>query len=267
MPNTPYKNMALTAKFDNYFNSRFDLMGRFTTIDTDLTVKAGMTRRIITYDATSGEENTETVARGAGNTKDITAAANPKDYDIIVLQNRFELLDEDYKEDPKLLEALLKAQAASMRNKTNSLIVAEFYKSTNTLAGTGAYTYDGIVDGLAKLDEEDTDEVRPFLLVHPKDAPGVRKALKETLQYVTDYARKGYIGTFGNCDVFFSNDITEKKAVIGLSDAVTTYIAKRGDVESERIPDFRKTRHFARKYLVPALTNNGHCVILNNTGA
>ncbi len=267
MANTPYVNKVATAKFDNYFNSRLDLMARFTTVDTELTLRPGMTRTVITYDATSGAENTEVVARGKGNTKDITAAANPQDYEIIVLQNRFEILDEDYKEDPKLLEALLKAQAASMHNKTNALVIAEMYKSTNLLTGTGAYTYDNVVDALANLELEDTDEVRPFLLVHPKDAPGIRKALKDSLQYVSEFARRGYIGSFSNCDVFFSNEVVEKKAVLGLPDAVTTFVAVKGEVEEERDADLRKNRYFARKYLLPALSNMGRCVILDHTGA
>ena len=254
MAHTIYDNFFLSNEVEDQFNSHLDLQ-QFCTIDTTLQGTAGMVRKINVYRATNG---TEKVAMGEGNTKSIEVSYTPEEYRILLAQNRFEYFDEQAMTDPNLVPVGVRHMGTDMFNTVNADIFAEYKKATLSVEAT-AVDFDAFVDAQALLNLENLEGVTIFGWVCPKDMAKVRKALKDSLQYVEAFAKTGYVGTVGGVNLYTKKDATEGTIIIATKDAVTLFVKKGTEVEqpprSADDANIRKNTILSRKYYLAALTD------------
>ena len=255
MANKLYPNHVLENRFEDQYNSKLDLM-QFCTVDDSLVGVAGDKKVINTYTATNG---TETLAMGAGNTKDIEVSYESKEYAIELLQNRFPYFDEEAMNDPNVIEKGLAHMSVDMFNTANAKAMAEFNKASIEIPVT-AYDFNAFVDGAAALAFEGED-VPVFALVSKEHVKEIRKNLKDSLQYVEAYVRTGYIGTVNGVSIYVSNEVTD--APILATKKAVTYFSKKGtEVEQDRDANIRKNVVYSRKYGIFAFTDATQAVKL-----
>lgn len=259
MAHKAYENFVLENKIEDLLITAVDLQG-YMTVDTSLTENAGMKKVINTYTATG---NVQDLAMGEGNTEDIEVSFTSKEYKVGTTQGRFQYYDEQEMTDPMVVETGLKGLAQKMVNDFTTKAVAEYGKATLTVSGT--WSFDTIVDAIAKLNTE--DETGLFLLISPEDKAAFRKALKDDLKYSEDYVRTGYIGTVAGVPVIISKAVTKGTGFLASKEAVTLFIKKGSEIEQERDADHRNNLVFARKVAVVALTDANKVVKITATGA
>ena len=250
MANTPYENYFLSNEVEDQFNSHLDLT-QFCTVDRNLEGTAGMKRVINVYTATNG---TEKLAQGAGNSKSIAVSHSSKEYEILLAQNRFDYYDEEAMKDANLVPTGMKHAGTDLFNTTNADIYAEFAKATLETAPS-AFDFAAFVDAQAKLGLEDIEGVQMFGFVSPDDMAGIRKALKDDLQYVEAFAKNGYVGSVAGINLYTKADATPGTVIIGTKDAVTLFVKTGVETEQERDGNTRQNSIFNRKYYLAALTN------------
>jgi hypothetical protein len=250
MANTPYENFFLSNEVEDQFNSHLDL-AQFCTVDRNLEGTAGMKRIINVYSATNG---TEKLAQGVGNSKSIEVSHEPKEYEILLAQNRFDYFDEEAMKDANLVPVGMKHACTDLFNTTNADIYAELGKATLSTAPT-AFDFAAFVDAQAKLGIENLEDVAMFGFVSPDDMAAVRKALKDDLKYVEAFAKNGYVGTVAGINLYTKKDAIAGTVIIATKEAVTLFVKKGIETEQERDGNTRKNSIFNRKYYLAALTN------------
>ena len=255
MANQVYENFFLSNTVEDQYNSHLDLQ-QFCTVDDTLVGTAGMKRVIHTYRATNG---TEKLTVGQGNSKSIEVSYTPVEYEIALAQNRFDWNDEHAMTDPMLVPVGMKHAGTDMFNTVQGDIYGEFSKTGIEVPAT-AFDFDAFVDASAALNLENLEDVSVFAFVCPKDKAKVRKALKDTLQYVEAYAKNGYIGTVAGINLYTKKDATEGEIIVATKEAVTIFNKKGVEIEQERDANTRKNSAFSRKYYVVALTNESKAV-------
>lgn len=260
MANQVYDNFFLSNTVEDQFNSHLDLM-QFCTVDNTLTGTAGMKRIIHTYRATNG---TEKLTIGQGNSKSIEVSYTPVEYEIALAQNRFVWNDEHAMTDPMLVPVGMKHAGTDMYNTVQADIYGEFAKTGLEVKAT-AFDFDAFVDASAALNIENVEGVSIFAFVHPKDKAKVRKALKDTLEYVEAYARQGYIGSVAGINLYDKADATEGEIIVGTKEAVTVFNKKGVVMEQERDANTRVNSAYSRKYYVVALTDESKAVKIKLT--
>jgi hypothetical protein len=250
MANTVYENFYLSNEVEDQFNSHLDL-AQFCTVDRSLEGTAGMKRVINVYSATDG---TEKLAKGEGNSKSISVAFVPKEYEILLAQNRFDYYDEEAMTDPNIVPVGMKHAGTDLFNTANADIYVEYAKATLSTAPT-AFDFAAFVDAQAKMGLENIENVVMNGFVHPNDMAGVRKALKDDLKYVEAFAKQGYVGTVAGINLYTKADATEGTIIIGTKEAVTLFIKTGVETEQERDGNTRQNSIFNRKYYIAALTD------------
>ena len=264
MANTVYENFFLSNTVEDQFNSHLDLVP-FCTVDNSLEGTAGMKRVIHTYRATNG---TEKLTVGQGNSKSIEVNYTPVEYEIALAQNRFDWNDEDAMTDPMLVPVGMKHAGTDMFNTVQADIYGEFGKTGLEVPAT-AFDFDAFVDASAVLNLENLEGVSVFALVCPKDKAKIRKALKDDLKYVEEYAKHGYIGTVAGINLYTKQDATEGEIIVATKDAVTIFNKKGVEVElpprSAEEANIRKNTAFSRKYYFVALTDESKAVKIKLT--
>lgn len=268
MANTPYPNYVLENKFEDQYKTYLDLM-QFCTVDNSLTGEPGMKKKIRTYVATDG---TESVSKGEGNTKSITANYTEKEYTIETLQNRFDWYDEDEMEDPLVVDKGLEHQAVDMFNTANQKAIAEFAKATQKVE-TAKFDFNCFVDAVASIKDlriSESTEITGlgvFALVHKDDVAELRKNLGDLLKYVEAFARTGYIGTVAGVNIYTSALATKGQFAVATKQAVTYFnklgaeaeVSTKGSRSAENA-NKRENTAFLRKYGIFALTDQNFVV-------
>lgn len=250
MANKTYPNHVLANAFENQYATKLDL-AQFCTIDESLVGVPGDKVVINTYTATDG--NTEVLAMGQGNTKDIEVSYEAKEVSVELLQNRFSYFDEEEMRDPKVVEKGIEHGVVDMFNTAMRKAMAEFNKATLS-APVEKFDFDAFVDGAALFDNENGD-IALFALAHKNDVKELRKNLKDSLQYVEAYARTGYIGSVNGIPVYTSNLATEGTIILATKKAVTYFSKKGTETEQKRDPDTRKNQVWNRKVGIFAFTD------------
>lgn len=245
-----YENFVLANTVEDQYNSHLDLM-RFCTIDNTLAGVPGMKKLIHVYSATSG---TEKLAMGEGNSKDIEVTYAPKEYEILMAQNRFPYYDEEEMTDPMVVDTGMKHAGVDLFNHVNADIFAEFNKATLTHAAS-APDFACFAEAAAKLNVENLEGLELFAFVSNEDMAKIRKALKDELKYVEAFARQGYVGTVAGWNLYIKKDAVPGTIVGGTKEAVTLFNKKGIEIEQERDADHRKNLIFSRKYYLAALTD------------
>ena len=259
MANQVYSNFFLSNTVEDQYNSHLELQ-QFCTVDNSLEGTAGMKRVIHSYRATNG---TEKLTVGQGNSKSIEVSYTPVEYEIALAQNRFVWNDEHAMTDPMLVPVGMKHAGTDMFNTVQADIYGEFAKTGLEVPAT-APDFDAFVDASAALNLENLEDVSVFAFVCPKDKAKVRKALKDDLKYVEEYAKTGYIGTVAGINLYTKQDATEGEIIVATKDAVTIFNKKGVEVElptrSADDANVRKNTAFSRKYYVVALTDESKAV-------
>lgn len=255
MPNTVYDNFFLSNEIEDQYNSHLDLQ-QFCTVDNTLTGTAGMLRKIHKYSATNG---TEKLTMGKGNTKTIEAGFTEKEYRILMAQNRFQYYDEEAMTDPMVITTGTQHAGTDLFNTANADIYAAFNEATLTIVTT-ALGFDAFVDAAAMLNLENLEGVSIFGFVNPADMAKLRKALKDDLKYVQEFAKQGYVGTVGGINIYTKKDAETGKIVIATKEAVTLFNKKGTEVEQEREGNIRRNTVYSRKYYLAAMTNEAKAV-------
>lgn len=251
MANVLISNKALEVKFESVLSTKVD-MNNYLTIDNQLTQEAGM---IKTVNVTSVTGSVEDLAMGAGNTATIEVTNTGVDYTVGTTQGRFVYYDEEAMKDGTVVDAGIKGLAEKMVNDLTAKAIAEFGKATlsQTYAKNGAPTFDTIVDAIAKLNTE--DESGLFLMINPAQKAAFRKSLGDDLKYSEGFARTGYIGSVCGVPVIVSKAVTAGSLYLASKDAVTCFIKKGTEIETERDANLRKNTVYARKVMLVALTD------------
>ena len=250
MANTVYENFYLSNEVEDQFNSHLDL-AQFCTVDKTLQGTAGMKRVVNVYSATDG---TEKLAKGAGNSKSISVSFTPKEYEILLAQNRFDYYDEEAMTDPNIVPVGMKHAGTDLFNTANADIYAEYKKATLETTPT-AFDFAACVDASAKLGLENIEDVTLFGFVNPEDMGAIRKALKDDLKYVEAFARNGYVGTVAGINLYGKADADAGTIIVATKDAVTLFVKTGVETEQERDGNTRQNSIFNRKYYLAALTD------------
>ena len=258
--NTVYENFFLSNTVEDQFNSHLNLQ-QFCTVDDTLVGTVGMKRIIHTYRATDG---TEKLAIGQGNSKSIEVSYTPVEYEIALAQNRFVWNDEHAMQDDMLVPVGMKHAGTDMFNTVNADIYAEFAK-TGLVVNANAFDFDAFVDASAALNVENVEGLNLFAFVCPKDKAKIRKALKDSLEYVESYARQGYIGSVAGINLYDKADATEGEIIVATKEAVTIFNKKGVEMEQERDANTRVNSAYSRKYYVVALTDESKAVKIKLT--
>lgn len=250
-----YENFYLSNEVEDGLNSHLDLT-KFCTIDKTLVGHAGMKRIINRYKAVGETEN---LTKGQGNSKAIEVSFEPVEYEIKLAQNKFPYYDEEEMQDPMIVPVGMKGAAESMFNKNMADVFAEFSKTTNEVP-VSALNFDAFVDAVAAMNIESLTHEGIFAFVCPLDVAEIRKELKDTLQYVKEFATSGYIGTVNNVNLYVKKNTVEGEVIVATKEAVRLLIKKGIETEQKRDADTRYNEIFSREYYVAALENENFCV-------
>lgn len=248
MAHTLYENFVLENKIEELLTTAVDLQA-YMTVDNSLSLEPGMKKIVHTYTASGDVED---LAMGEGNSEDITVSFTSVEYEVGVTQGRFQYFDEQEMTDPMVVDTGLDGIAKKMVNDFTSKAIAEYEKAT-LKAPAAAWSFDAVVDAIAKMNLE--DETGLFLLISPADKAAFRKALKDDLSYSEAYVRTGYIGTVAGVPVIVSKAVAQGTGYLATKDAVTLFVKKGSEIEQERDANIRNNAVYARKVAVVALTD------------
>lgn len=283
--NKPYSNFILANTVEDQFLSHID-HARFCTVDTSLTGVPGMIKKFHKYYAkvttpasgndpaviTKGGQAAEILQLKAGNTKFIEADYGEESYEIKLAQNTGIFYDEEQMTDPYIGLTIARYSGTDLFNKMNADVIGEFENTSQTVTVTNAAFFDAFVDAQALIPESDesTDAGNgTFALVNKADYAAVRKSLKDSLQYRSEFAKQGYIGHVAGTPLFVSNLATSKKIILATRKAVTLFVKSGTQVEDYQLynrssadADIRKNTIISRKYYVAALTDERYATLL-----
>lgn len=256
MAHQVYENIVLSNKVNDILTTAVNL-NDYMTIDTTLAENAGMTKKVITYTSTG---NVEALAMGEGNTGSLEVKKTENEYTAKTYQGKFAFYDEEEAIDPMVVDTGLKHSSDNMVNAFTAAALDEMAKATLTVSG--AWSFDVVVDAIAKLNVEKEEGL--FLLISPADKAAFRKALREDLSYAEGYVRTGYIGTVAGVPVIVSKAVPAGTGYLATKEAVTVFIKKDTETEYERDADHRNNSYWVRKVAVVALTDATKIVKIQN---
>lgn len=264
MANQVYENTFLSNEIEDQFNSHLDLM-QFVTVDTSLQGTAGMKIAVNRYSATDG---TQKLKMGEGNTRQVEVRLTQEEREIELAQNRFKYYDEEAMKDPTIVLVGSRHLGTDMFNTVNSDIYEEFRKTPVTLA-VERFDFDAFVDAGAAMNLENLENVFKFAFVCPLDVASIRKNLKDTLQYVKEFATSGYVGTVGDINIYTKKDAVKGEVIVATKEAVVVHVKTGTEVEQstkgnrdDEQTNKRENSVYSRKYYVVALEDESKCIKL-----
>lgn len=259
MGNVIYDNFILANEVEDQYNSHLDLQ-QFFTVDNSLVGVPGMVKKINVYRATNG---TQKLTMGQGNTQTIEVGFSSKEYRIQLAQNRFKYYDEEAMTDPMIVPVGARHMGTDMFNTVNADVFEELNKAPMIVLAS-AIGFDQFADAQAMFNLESLEGVNFFGFVHPSDVANLRKALKDSLQYVEAFVRSGYVGTVAGTNLYTKKDAVPGTIVTATREAVTVFNKKGVEVEqtprSQEEANIRANWIFSRKYYLAALTDETKAV-------
>ena len=250
MATTVYENFIIENKLTDLLNTKLNTKS-LMTIDNSLTESAGMIKKIHTYNYTGAVEK---LAKGAKNTTRGAISYTATPYTVEVSQQVFDYYDEEFMQDPHVLDYGLEGAAQVMVNDMTADFFTEIAKATLSQTYTsGQFSYDVVVDAIEKMNIE--DESGLFLLVGNDLKAQIRKDAdfkgKELGKVIAD----GAIGTLCGVPVIHSKAVPADTAYLASREAVTLFTKKDNEVEQERDGEERKNTVIMRKVNLVALTD------------
>ena len=254
MANTVYANKVIEAKAKDLLTTKVNTRS-LMTIDTDLAQEAGMTKTINTYTYTGTAEE---VAAGKGNTNRGAISYVGNDYTVKMVQQAFDYTDEDFLKDPSIVDNGVAGATQTMANKMTADFVAELAKASVSHTVT-AFGYDGIVDGIAKLNVE--DESKLFVVIPTAWKAELRKDADYVAARMGEVVYNGQVGTVAGLPVIATNALTDAAYVMS-AEAVKLFMKKDVEIEQDRDSDKRlNSIYFRSAYLVALVDATKICKI------
>lgn len=250
MANTVYDNFVLESKLKDILSTKLNTK-TLMTIDNSLTESAGMIKKVNTYTYTG---KVEKLAKGSKNTQRgaITYASTP--YTVKVAQQVFDYYDEEFMQDPNVLDYGLEGAAQVMVNDMTADFFTEIAKATLSQTYTsGQFSYDVVVDAIEKMNIE--DESGLFLLVGNDLKAQIRKDADFKAKELGKVIADGAIGTLCGVPVIHSKAVPADTAYLATREAVTLFTKKDNEVEQQRDAEERKNTVIMRKVNLVALTD------------
>ena len=247
--NKVFDNKVLSNRLSDILETKLDTIN-LMTVDRELEQEAGMKRAINTY---TYEGAVEAVAEGQANTKKGKVTFTEAEYEVKVKQQEFEYTDEQYMKDPMILEVGLKGSAIEMVNDMNNDYFTEIAKTSTVMQHEGPLTYDVVVDAIAKMNIE--DETGLFLLIGNDAKAEIRKDADFKASRLGEILYTGQIGDICGVPVIVSKKVPTKTKYLATKEAVTLFIKKKGEVETDRVSNKRLNSVIPRTVCVVALTD------------
>ena len=163
----------------------------------------------------------------------------------------------------------------AIASKIDTDAISALLTSTNTYTDSGAISYAGIVNAIDVFNEE--ANTRKVIFVHPKQVTQLRKDTNfiSADKYTGKVIMDGEIGMIANCSVVPSRRVTKTNGKFNCPivkvetdqrteddmAALTIYLKRDTNVETERNTLSRKTDISVDKHYVAALTNEGKVVV------
>lgn len=261
MANTGYENFVLESKLTDLLNTKMAVRN-FMTIDDSLTEAPGMKKTINTYTYTG---QVEELAKGAKNSHRGAVSFTPKHYTVKVAQQVFDYHDEEFMQDPKVVEMGMEGSSTLMINDLNTKFFAELEKTDTTHQAAGnTLTYDDVVDAIALMNIE--DESKLFLIIGTALKAEIRKDPDFKGARQGEIIFNGQIGSIAGIPVVVSKATTEDTAYLATKEAVTLFIKKESEVEQDRDKEARKNTVILRKVNLVALTDSTKAVKITKAG-
>lgn len=222
-------------------------------IDTNLVGEAGLTKKINRYTYTGA---VQTVAEGAANTIRGAVSFTPVSYDVIVSQQVFDYTDEQFQQDPTVVDMGMKGGSDYMVNDLNTKFFAELAKATLTqeYPKTGAISYDTVVDAISKMNIE--DESGLFMLIGTDLKAAIRKDADFKAAQLGSILFNGQIGSIAGIPVIVSKLVPVDGAYVASPEAVTLFVKKESEIEQARAGEIRTNTIIMRKVHLVALTDS-----------
>jgi hypothetical protein len=256
-----YRNSVLEAKLDELLETGLNARN-FMTIDNSLVAAPGMIKKIHRYQYAGEVEN---VKLGQGNTKFGEVEITSEAYEVEVAQQKFAYRDEEFMQDPMIVDAGLNGMSKTMINDMNRKFFAELAKGTleHEMAGD-ALAYDDIVDAVEKLSVQDNvigginveDESGLIILVGAEMRADLRKDEDFVRANQGEILFSGQIGSVCGIPVVHSRMVPADTAYVFTKEAVTLFVKKDSEIEQNRIADTRTNEVYARKVNLCALTDD-----------
>ena len=246
-----FDNEVLTQKFEHSLITALD-MNQFTTINHELSQNPGMKYKVRTYKGTGVAEDVE---MGEGNTALIGNEFSEEEYEVKVTQATTKYYDEQYMNDPMAVDAAIRHLSDAMTNDLTAKIVAELDKATMTVDNFNPQ-FEDVIDALAMFpDDEAIKSEGKYLLMNKADSKELIKNCKDSLQYVTDYVRSGYLGTIAGVNIYSSAAVKAGTAYLATREAVTTFIKKGVALHTDYDIEKRENTLVGNVVRVTALTD------------
>ena len=260
MANTVYENFVLESRLSDLLNTKLNTRS-LMTVDNSLTESAGMIKKINTYTYTG---KVEKVGKGAKNSTRGAVSYTSKQYEVEVSQQVFDYFDEEFMQDPKVVEMGMNGAATLMINDMNTKYFAELAKATLTHQITGAFNYDAVVDAIQLMKLE--DESGLFLIIGNDLKAEVRKDADFKAARQGEILFNGQIGNICGVPVLVSKLVPAETAYLATKEAVTLFTKKDSEVEQERDGEIRQNTVIMRKVNLVALTDATKVVKISKQG-
>ncbi len=245
----------------------------FARIDTTLAGQPGSTITVPKYQYIGDAED---LAEGvtADKTKLETISAN---YTIKKAVKQVELTDEAVLSGYGNPVGETNNQLAmSIRSKIDNDVMDELKSAQLTFTGTGAISYDNVVDAIDVLNEE--ENVPKVMFIHPKQVSQLRKDSNfiSNDKYNNNVIMRGEIGMIANTRIvpskkaindagtYFLNPIVELRPESQTGDetsAVTIYLKRNLNLETQRELSNYTTLIGADQHYVASLTDESKVVV------
>lgn len=246
MANTVYANKVIEAKAKDLLTTAVNTRS-LMTIDNTLAQEAGMTKTINVYTYAGTAEE---LAEGEGNTNRGSITYVGTDYTVKMVQQGFDYTDEAFMKDNSIVDNMLIGANQVMVNKMNADFFGECAKAT--LSVSGAFGYDTIVDGIAKLNIE--DESKLFVVIPNAWKADLRKDEDYKAARMGEVIYNGMVGTVCGLPVIATNALTDKAYVMS-PEAIKLFMKKDVEVEQDRDADTRTNSVYLRSAYIVALVN------------
>ena len=251
MANVGYDNFILESKLTDLLNTKLEVKS-FMTLDTSLTSEVGSLKKINIYTYTGESEK---LAKGQGNTKRGAVNFITKEYRVQLAQQVFDYFDEEFRDDPTVVDCGVAGSAQVMVNELNEEYFAEVAKATlnHQYAHGSAICYDDVVDAIALMNLE--DEAGLFIIIGTDLKADIRKDPDFKAAQQGEMLFHGQIGSISGVPVAVSKLVPANTAYLATKEAVTCFLKKESEVEQDRDVDHRKNSIYLRRTNLVALTD------------
>lgn len=247
MANTVFANKVIEAKAKDLLTTSLNTRS-LMSVDNTLTGSAGMTKTINVYTYTGTAEELEA---GAGNTNRGSISYVGTDYKVKRVQQTFDYLDDDFLQDDTIVDNMLKGANQVMVNKMTADFIAECAKASLSHTA-GAFGYDAIVDGIAKLNIE--DESKLFIVIPNAWKADLRKDEDYKSARMGEVVYNGQVGTVAGIPVIATKALNDA-AYVMTNEAVKLFMKKDVEVEQDRDVETKTNTVVLSTYYICALAD------------